>query len=370
MPVHAVGCERGVHYYAMQFIEGQTLAAIIGELSRHPPREGEPPCEPESKGARTEPRPRTCARRSGQPAGRRRAGAGRACAAGGGPSQWHGLPARVRSPPEPAPPAAPGKTATGHPSTATRSRAFFRTVADLGIQAAEAIEHAHGLGVVHRDIKPANILIDDRGTLWITDFGLARLRNDSGLTMTGDLMGTLRHMSPEQAMGRAVDIDHRTDIYSLAVTLYELMTVKPAITGQDRQEVLRRIALRGATPPRQLEPAIPRELETIVLKAMSKEPEDRYATAQKLADDLGRFLEHKPIRARRPTLLERGAKWARRHVTIVGAALAILAVTVLALLANSVLLGREQQRTAAALKLAEFREPGWPARQSIACIPA
>ena len=215
-------------------------------------------------------------------------------------------------------------------------------MADLGIQAAEAIEHAHGLGVVHRDIKPANILIDDRGTLWITDFGLARLRNDSGLTMTGDLMGTLRYMSPEQAMGRAVDVDHRTDIYSLAVTLYELMTGKPAITGQDRQEVLRQIAHEEPIPPRRLESAIPRELETIVLKAMSKEPAARYAAAQELADDLRRFLEHKPIKARRPTLLERAAKWARRHQTAVTAAMVVLILATAALGTSTLLIARER----------------------------
>jgi tetratricopeptide (TPR) repeat protein len=215
-------------------------------------------------------------------------------------------------------------------------------VADLGIQAAEAIEHAHGLGVVHRDIKPANILIDHRGTLWITDFGLARLRNDSGLTMTGDLMGTLRYMSPEQAMGRAVDIDHRTDIYSLAVTLYELMTRRPAITGQDRQEVLRQIADDEPIPPRRLEPAIPRELETIILKAMNKEPASRYATAQELADDLRRFLEHKPIKARRPALPERAAKWARRHTAVVVSAVVLLIITAGVLAVSTVLLSRKE----------------------------
>jgi eukaryotic-like serine/threonine-protein kinase len=326
VPIHAVGCERGVHYYAMQLIEGQTLAAIIGEL-----RALEEPREVESAQAKES-----------------------------SPSLASRLASGELAPAEPAPPTAlpatVGKAASGAlSSTPMHSRAFFRTVADLGIQAAEAIEHAHGLGVVHRDIKPANILIDGRGTLWVTDFGLARLRNDSGLTMTGDLMGTLRYMSPEQAMGRAVDIDHRTDIYSLGATLYELMTRKPAVTGQDRQEVLRQIANEEPTPPRRLKPAIPRELETIVLKAMSKEPAGRYQSARELADDLRLFLEHKPIRARRPTLLELAAKWARRHTAIVGAALAILTVTVLALLATLILLRREQTRTAAALKLAESR---------------
>jgi tetratricopeptide (TPR) repeat protein len=251
-----------------------------------------------------------------------------------------------RNPPDPAPPPATGKSPSRtQSSTPTRTRAFFRTVADLGIQAAEAIEHAHGLGVVHRDIKPANLLIDHRGTLWITDFGLARLRNDSGLTMTGDLMGTLRYMSPEQAMGRGVDIDHRTDIYSLGVTLYELLTRKPAITGQDRQEVLRQIAHEEPTPPRRLEPAISRELETIILKAMAKEPEGRYATAQELADDLRRFLDHKPIRARRPTLLERATKWSRRHRWAVVSAMVVLCLALSGLTFALAVIWREQGRT-------------------------
>ncbi len=187
-----------------------------------------------------------------------------------------------------------------HPSS--RTREYFRTAAALGIQAAEALDHAHKLGIVHRDIKPANLLLDVQGNLWITDFGLARLQDDAGLTITGDLLGTLRYMSPEQALAKRGYLDHRTDIYSLGATLYELVTLRPAIDGQDRQEVLRKIAQDEPTPPRRLNPAIPRELETILLKAMNKEPESRYATAQELADDLRRFLEHKPIKAKRPTL--------------------------------------------------------------------
>ena len=167
-------------------------------------------------------------------------------------------------------------------------REYFRTAAALGIQAAEGLDHAHKLGIVHRDIKPANLLLDVHGNLWITDFGLARLQDDAGLTITGDLLGTLRYMSPEQALAKRGYLDHRTDIYSLGATLYELVTLRPAVDGQDRQEVLRKIAQDEPTPPRRLNPAIPRELETILLKAMNKEPGSRYATAQELADDLDR----------------------------------------------------------------------------------
>jgi eukaryotic-like serine/threonine-protein kinase len=177
-------------------------------------------------------------------------------------------------------------------------------VARLGLEPAEALEHAHQEGIIHRDIKPANLMVDAKGHLWITDFGLARLRSDSGLTITGDLLGTLRYMSPEQALGKRVLIDGRTDIYSLGVTLYDLVTLQPAFEGRERQELLRRIAEEEPTSPREVNGSIPRALETIILKAMAKEPVGRYQTAQDLADDLRRFLEDKPIRAKRPSLAE------------------------------------------------------------------
>jgi tetratricopeptide (TPR) repeat protein len=212
-------------------------------------------------------------------------------------------------------------------------------LAQLGVQAAEALEHAHQLGVIHRDIKPANLLLDHAPLtthhsphLWITDFGLAHCQGQAGLTMSGDLVGTLRYMSPEQALAQRVVIDHRTDIYSLGATLYELLTLEPAFGGRDRQELLRQIAFEEARPPRRLDKAIPAELETIVLKMLEKSPADRYATAQEVADDLRRFLEDRPIRARRPSVLGRVRKWSWRHRGVVTA---VAMSTILALALSS-----------------------------------
>src|SRR5205823_5050881 len=145
---------------------------------------------------------------------------------------------------------------------------------------------------------------------------LAHLQGDPRLTATGDLMGTLRYMSPEQALAQPIGVDHRTDIYSLGATLYELLTLQAAFNGRDRQELLRQIAFDEPPPPRRINKAIPAELETIVLKAMAKNPADRYGTAAELADDLERFLKDEPIRARRPTLIHRSRQWARRHRTV------------------------------------------------------
>jgi len=215
-------------------------------------------------------------------------------------------------------------------------------VARLGLEAAEALEHAHQEGIIHRDIKPANLMVDAKGHLWVTDFGLARLRSDSGLTVSGDLLGTLRYMSPEQASGKRVVVDGRTDIYSLGVTLYELATLEPAFEGPDRQELLRRIAEQEPRPPRQLDASIPRDLETMLLKAIAKEPDGRYQTAQDLADDLRRFLDDKPIRAKRPSWAERAAKWVRWHTQVVPWVVLMLILAVVGLAVSAALLAGKQ----------------------------
>jgi hypothetical protein len=231
--------------------------------------------------------------------------------------------------------------------TDPHSREYSRTVARLGIEAAEALDHAHQLGIVHRDVKPGNLLVDAAGKLWVTDFGLAHVGADKSLTLTGDLVGTLRYMSPEQALAKRVPIDHRTDVYSLGVTLYELLTLQPAVRGGDRQEVLQQIAFEEPMLPRRIQKTVPAELETIVLKAMEKNPADRYITARELADDLRRFLDGQPIRARRPTITQRLLSWSRRHRAVVVAAVVVLLVAVVGLAASTVLIWREREQTRA-----------------------
>src|SRR5262249_43236756 len=137
---------------------------------------------------------------------------------------------------------------TTHLSQSDKGR--FRRIAELVAQAADALEYAHAMGVVHRDVKPANLLLDDGGHLWVTDFGLARLGDGAGLTMTGDLLGTLRYMAPEQALAKHGLVDHRTDVYALGATLYELLTGRPAVGGTDRVEILHAIAVEEPTQPR------------------------------------------------------------------------------------------------------------------------
>jgi WD40 repeat protein len=202
--------------------------------------------------------------------------------------------------------------------------AFYRWAAELGVQAADALAHAHQRGVVHRDIKPSNLLLDDQGRLWITDFGLARATGDVTLTHTGQIIGTPRYMSPEQAEATVTPIDHRTDVYSLGATLYELLTRRPPVEGTTPQEVLQALLQREPIAPRRLDPKIPRDLETILLKAMARRPEDRYASAQDLADDLRRFLDHRALAARRIGVVGRTVRWMRRNPVIAALLMALV----------------------------------------------
>src|SRR5262249_31974905 len=191
----------------------------------------------------------------------------------------------------------------------SRHRAFHRGVAQIGRQAASALAHAHARGIVHRDIKPSNLLLDTEGVVWVSDFGLAKV-DDDALTRTGDILGTLRYMAPERFRGRG---DARADLYSLGLTLYELLVLRPAFDSPDRVALSEQIRTLEPPRPRSIDPRIPRDLETIVLKAIEKDPGDRYATADAMAEDLRRFLDDEPILARRAGAPERYLRWARRH---------------------------------------------------------
>ncbi len=274
VPVYAVGQERGVHFYAMQYIEGRSLAQAIEEIKRADRREAEPT---------------------------------RAVAPN---DTTISLNVNALS------------TARSH-----RESDYFRMVARLGTQAAQALDHAHQLGVVHRDVKPSNLIVDSQGKLWVTDFGLARVQSEMSVTLPGDIVGTLRYMSPEQAIGRGDLVDGRSDVYALGATLYELITLSPAHPGNDHHTLLERINNADPTPLRKLNNAAPVDLETIVLRAMERNREDRYLTAAELADDLQRFLDGKATLARRPNLLERATRWIarrRKAAAVVGMAMTFL----------------------------------------------
>jgi hypothetical protein len=286
VPVYAIGCERGVHYYAMQLINGQPLDRAIDQLRRQ----------------RAE-------RRRGQ--------------------------------------AAP--TDADSPFDASRSlrgeRDYFRLVARLGAQAAEGLHCAHEYGVVHRDIKPSNLLLDEQGQVWITDFGLARCQFAKDLTRTGEVVGTMRYMSPEQVQGKA-SVDHRADVYSLGVTLYELLTLRRAVRGADAAEIVRQLDNGEPHRPRACNAKIPADLENIVLKAMSKQRDKRYESADALAADLRRFLRGEPALARQPSRLARLVHWtaAHRGHAIAATLLLLFAVGLAAFTSHRV--AREQAATA------------------------
>ena len=192
-------------------------------------------------------------------------------------------------------------------SVESQHRAFHRGVAQIGRQIASALAYAHARGILHRDIKPSNLLLDTEGVVWVSDFGLAKL-DDDNLTRTGDILGTLRYMSPERFRGRG---DARADVYSLGLTLYELLTLRPAFDSPDRLALSEQIKTVEPPRPRSIDQRIPRDLETIVLKAIEKDQGDRYATADAMAQDLGRFLDDEPILgAAGHAPLERYARWA------------------------------------------------------------
>src|SRR5262249_1758757 len=202
----------------------------------------------------------------------------------------------------------PGQSDTSTLSESGRS--YWQSVARIGVQVADALAHAASQGVLHRDIKPSNLLLDDTGNVWVTDFGLAKGETDGdNLTHTGDIVGTLRYMAPERFNGKA---DVRSDVYALGLTLYELLALRPAFDEADRNKLVKRVMHDEPARPRKVNPGVPRDLETVVLKAIARDPAHRYQTPAELAEDLRRFVEDRPVKARRVSEGGKVLRWGRR----------------------------------------------------------
>ncbi len=428
VPVYEVGQDADIRFYAMQFIQGQGLDAVIAELRRLRDRarsesssdtaqKGQPlyPGGEHSRhsiegtslageveasavlklifGGRLDPGDR-CTERTEvahsmpapspgsdptAPAGngitRRTAAAGDPALAQTEPAQTRGGAlcgdARARGEGADRPRRVPVPSSTsailpgGTQLSAVDSgrRASFHSLAQIGLQVAAGLAYAHARGIVHRDIKPSNLLLDTEGVVWITDFGLAK-GDDDGLTQTGDILGTIRYMAPERFRGEG---DARADVYALGLSLYELVTLRPGFGSLDRLELIEQIKTAEPPRPRAIDARIPRDLETIVLKAIEKDPPTRYQSAEAMGEDLRRFLADEPVRARRVGAAERFARWARRHPGTAGLGAALLTVLIVAttvalFVARHMTKLAEQERSAARAERSARQEANLRAR--------
>lgn len=315
VPVFEVGTANGLHFYTMQYIEGANLDVVVGQilqLQRTKQIDSRPPI-------------------------------------------GHAVAARLLSkssgPHQPLPTAAPNPTidqpshsgtvksdssesvflSAGWSNGSIGRDAYFRRIAAVGLQAAEALEYAHRHGTLHRDIKPANLLIDLEGVVWVLDFGLAKSRGDD-LTATGDVLGTIRYMAPERFRGQG---DERSDIYSLGLTLYELTTLRHAFDADERAPLIDQVANRRPPNPRSINRQIPRDLETIVMKSLERNPNRRYQRARDMAEDLRLFIMDHPIRARRISPVERAWRVCRRNPVVASMSIALLILLALIAIGSS-----------------------------------
>jgi len=324
VPIFGVGEQDGFHYYVMQFIPGLGLDAVLKAMRHSEAGSSTTDAAPSQSGSDNitlMPVQAVQALRSGRFQHRQEVAS-----------------SSSQDSPLSSPPSIPESTtesdddargngqhssANGHQARVS-DRAYWRSVAQVGAQVSDALHYAHDQGTLHRDIKPANLILDAYGVVWVTDFGLAKAVEQAHLTHSGDVVGTLQYMAPEQFHGK---FDARSDIYCLGLTLYEMLTLRPAYADSSRSGLVHKVAHGAPTPPRKLRPNIPDDLEVIVLKAISKEPAHRYQTAAEFKEDLENFLGDRPINARRTTAIEHAWRWCRRNKAV--ASLSMVALLLL-----------------------------------------
>jgi len=307
VPVFGVGEHDGLHFYVMQFINGQGLDQVLEELKRLRKATGKETA--------------TTDRRPNQTAGAVSLSSLTWSLVSGqfsvdeAPTSNQEKPLDTHSPTSLTTSEVylPGQQA--NTSMTDSGRQYWQSVARIGIQVAEALAYAHAQGTLHRDIKPSNLLLDAKGTVWVTDFGLAKTLDSEDLTHTGDVVGTLRYLPPERFHGKG---DARSDLYSLGLTLYELLTFRAAFDAGDRKMLLAQVMHAAPPAPRKINPLAPRDLETIVLKLIARDSDDRYQTGTELAEDLRQFMDDRPIRARQVSELEKLWRWCRRNPVLAG----------------------------------------------------
>ncbi len=374
VPVYGVGVERDLHFFAMQFIDGVPLSDVIRFVGGRPEKHS----RSEQSGSRSladrllapvtnddacpdDAWPRDQTENPTLDSTRCFNAEGAAKVLLTGTHKDRPLPSVADSESESsvsssnlteaiaaAEPSRKSLTATensaGRSQLPVISMKYWRNVARICADVAAALHYSHQHGVLHRDIKPANLLLDCQGVVWVTDFGLARHEDQEGITNTGDIVGTLRYMAPEQFNGES---NTRSDIYSLGLTLYELLALRPAFEESRHGPLISQKTNSTPAGLRSINRDIPRDLETITQKACATNPADRYATAGELANDLRRFLEDRPVLARRATVTEQFVRWGRRNPVV--ASLSGVTVTLLATVAIVFAVG--QYRTQAALDI-------------------
>jgi serine/threonine protein kinase/WD40 repeat protein len=343
VPVHGFGEHDGTPYYVMQFIPGLGLDSVIDELAQLPaggrtPELSQPPSSEQAALSVTLARGLLAADMPGIFGWNGPAADALTMTSGGEITPGPGPLARPDRGSSVSISTSgvllPGQPGSGVGGSTAKKTTYWESVARIGVQVAGALAYAHKLGVLHRDIKPANLLLDLDGIVWVTDFGLAKADDSDDLTHTGDLLGTLRYMPPEAFEGK---FDARSDVYGLGLTLFELVALRPAYEERDRNKLIKQVTTGDPPRLRKLRKDAPRDLVTVVEKAIDKDLARRYQSAGALADDLQRFLNDEPIQARQQTQLERCVRWARHHpgIAVLGGVLiaVLVMVTVASLLA-------------------------------------